>query len=313
MNTDRNSEIIDKCEYKEAVCFTEVDENGLLITLDDYHEVLIPKDCLGFTDRAYEDLIATASLRIKIDVEEGNPKYQAVNNCLIEVQSGKVVLGCKNSVIPDDGSIKIIGAHSFNGVKAYDLDDENIEPQEEFTTIKIPEGVEVIEHHAFADSGLTDIEFPYSLTEIGSMAFMLTRIGMGGKRIMIPYTVERMGIGVFTGCTELRRPFIHSDRYISECDCIVDTETNAIIAVHSGTAGLILAPCADKIETLVFMGQKKGTKYYFEDNIKEIKIHPFGMPSAIEFPITMVVNEDSYAHQFAMEHNIPFEFYGKKE
>ena len=289
-------------------CTCSLNKNGLAMSFSNYKDIVIPKECVGFTDLAYENICATANERESIIVEAGNTKFKVIGNCLIDIEEGKVALGCKDSIIPNDNSIRIIGRHAFSGIGDMESEDRNI-----FTNIAIPEGVEVIEHHAFADCGLTDIELPYSLKEIGSMAFMLTRIGMGGKRIIIPYTVEKLGIGVFTGCTELRSPFIHSDRYISECDCIVDTETNTIVAVHNGIAGEILAPCADKIEALVFMGQKQGTKYYFEDNIKEIKIHPLGMPSAIEFPITMVVNEDSYAHNFAIEHNIPFEFYGKKE
>ena len=178
-----------------------------------------------------------------------------------------------------------------------------------FTHIHIPDSVEIIEHHAFADSGLTDIELPYGLKEIGSMAFMLTRIGKDGKSIHIPETVEKMGIGVFSGCNRLRRPIMLSKRYKSECDCIVDTESNTIIAVHNGISGEILPPSADKIEMLTFMGQKSGTRYFFEDNIKEIKVHPLGFPAPIEFPITIVTHENTYAHRFALEHNIPFELW----
>ena len=241
---------------------TMLNDKGFALSFDNYEDIVIPKNCVGFTDRAYENFHAAANERKSITVETGNAKFIAVNNCLIEIETGKVVLGCKNSIIPNDNSIRIIGRHAFSGIGDMESEDRNI-----FTNIAIPEGVEVIEHHAFADCGLTDIELPYSLKEIGSMAFMLTRIGMGGKSVCIPNTVEKMGIGVFTGCTELRRPMIFSQRYKSEGDCIVDTETNTIIAIHNGIAGEVLPISADKIEMLTFMGQKSGTKYYFEENI----------------------------------------------
>ncbi len=286
----------------------EYNEKGLAVTFDDYVHLQIPKDCSGFTQSAYEDLCATADERNSIVVEDGNRKFKVVDNCLIDIEENKLVLGCKNSRIPNDGSIKIIGAHSFRGIGGMDSPNRDI-----FTHIHIPESVEIIEHHAFADSGLTDIELPYGLKEIGSMAFMLTRIGKDGKTVNIPETVEKMGIGVFTGCKELRRPKIFSKKYKSECDCIVDVETNTIIAVHNGISGEILPPSADKIEMLAFMGQNKGTKYYFEENIKEIKIFPLDMPFTIEFPITMVVREGSYAHKFAIEHNINHEIWQKEK
>ncbi len=283
---------------------TFLNENGHAMSFDNYKDIIIPKNCIGFTDRAYEDFHATASERESVTVEEGNTKFKVENNCLIDIDEGKIVLGCKNSVIPNDNGIRIIGHHAFSGIGDMEAEDRNI-----FNNITIPDSVEIIEHHAFADSGLTDIELPYGLKEIGSMAFMLTRIGMGGKSVRIPETVEKMGIGVFTGCKELRRPMIFSQRYKSEGDCIVDTETNTIIAVHNGIAGEILPISADKIEMLTFMGQKSDTKYFFEDNIKEIKVHPLGMPACIEFPITIATHEGSYAHKFALEHNIPYEIW----
>lgn len=279
-----------------------LNDEGFALSFDNYEDIVIPKNCIGFTDRAYEDLHASANERKSITVENGNAKFIAVNNCLIEIETGKVVLGCKNSVIPDDGSIKIIGAHAFSGIG--DMESEN---RDIFTHIAIPDSIEIIEHHAFADSGLTDIELPHGLKEIGSMAFMLTRIGKGGKTFHIPETVEKMGIGIFLGCTELRRPMIFSKRYKTEGDCIVDTETKTIIAVHNGIAGEVLPLSAEKIEILTFMGQKSGTKYYFEDNIKEIKVHPLEIPAPIEFPITIVTHEGTYAHKFALEHGISYE------
>lgn len=50
-----------------------------------------------------------------ITVEEGNAKYHSSGNCLIETETKTLVLGCKNSVIPQDGSVTRIGACAFYG------------------------------------------------------------------------------------------------------------------------------------------------------------------------------------------------------
>lgn len=283
---------------------TLLNDDGLVVEFDDYKHVVIPRACLGLTNRAYDDLYATANERESITVENGNVKFKAVNNCLIDTAEEKIVLGCKNSVIPNDGSIKIIGHHAFIGIGDIESEDRNI-----FTNITIPDSVEVIEHHAFADSGLTDIELPYGLKEIGSMAFMLTRIGLNSSRLAVPYSVEKMGIGVFMGCKELKSVRLHSlsERYVTESDCIVDTKTKTVIAVHNGSVGEMMPYIADTVEAFTFVGQKQGTKYYFDDNITNIKVSPLGLPSAIEFPITIVAPKNSYAHKFAIEHNIDFE------
>ncbi len=72
----------------------------------------------------------------KIVVEEGNPKYHVDGNCLIETQSKKVILGCNNSVIPTDGSVKIIGNAAFANCKSIE-------------TIIIPKSVIELEYAAF--------------------------------------------------------------------------------------------------------------------------------------------------------------------
>ena len=42
-----------------------------------------------------------------IVVEDGNPLYHSAGNCIIETDSKTLILGCKTSVIPDDGSVTI--------------------------------------------------------------------------------------------------------------------------------------------------------------------------------------------------------------
>jgi hypothetical protein len=45
-----------------------------------------------------------------ISVEEGNPKYHSQDNCLIETATNTVILGCKNSVIPEGATTINSGA-----------------------------------------------------------------------------------------------------------------------------------------------------------------------------------------------------------
>lgn len=71
-----------------------------------------------------------------ITVAEGNPVYQGAGNCLIETESRTLLLGCKNSVIPRDGSVVTIGTYAF--AWRYGL-----------TEIEIPTTVRVINGGAF--------------------------------------------------------------------------------------------------------------------------------------------------------------------
>ena len=80
-------------------------------------------------------------------------------NCLIDNLTDAVMLGCNNSVIPNDGSIKAIAPFAFNGCDG-------------LTSLVIPEGVEDVYFYAFNDcSQLAEISLPGSLKQLWSSAF----------------------------------------------------------------------------------------------------------------------------------------------
>lgn len=52
-----------------------------------------------------------------ITVASGNSVYHSSGNCFIETESKILIAGCKNSVIPTDGSVMSIGDAAFEGLK----------------------------------------------------------------------------------------------------------------------------------------------------------------------------------------------------
>ena len=70
-----------------------------------------------------------------IVVDQNNPMYHSIDNCLVETQTKTLIAGCGSSIIPNDGSVTSIGRYAF-----YDCD------------------------------SLKNITIPYSITEIGWMA-----------------------------------------------------------------------------------------------------------------------------------------------
>ncbi len=88
--------------------------------------------------------------------EPTGPVYKVDGNCLIEIETNRVVIGCTTSVIPD--YVTGIGIDAFNG--------RNIE------TMSIPEGVTAIADGAFASSKtLKRIEIGENVTSLGKSAF----------------------------------------------------------------------------------------------------------------------------------------------
>ena len=82
-----------------------------------------------------------------ITVAKGNTKYHSAGNCLIETESKTLIAGCKNSIIPTDGSVTSIGDGAFYGCTG-------------LTNVTIPDSVTSIGSNAFYGcTGLTSITF----------------------------------------------------------------------------------------------------------------------------------------------------------
>ena len=95
-----------------------------------------------------------------IEVSPENKNYSSKGNCLVDLRTKELVLGLLTTVIPDDGSVEIIGQFAFDAV------------QEELKSIVIPEGVKVLNVAAFLGcSKLESVILPESLEVIEISAF----------------------------------------------------------------------------------------------------------------------------------------------
>ncbi len=195
----------------------------------------------------------------KIEVSEKNPTYQSINNCIIEKKWKALTVGCKNSVIPNDGSVTQIADGAFEGcagLKSVSIPDrieyiglrafscctglEKIEvsqnnPQyysvnnciidKEYHTLvvgcknsEIPNNENIISITGYAFEGCTGLKrliIPDSVTSIGGSAFE----GCTGlTTITIPAGVTKIWSGTFEGCTGLKNVLIKGN--IS----LIDTE-----------------------------------------------------------------------------------------
>ena len=123
-----------------------------------------------------------------IIMQTGNTKYYSVENCLIETSSKTLILGCKNSVIPSDGSVTSIGEDAFYGCSG-------------LTSIRLPNTLTNIGASAFSFSGLISINLPNSLISIGDSAFSYCDELAG--ELEIPEGVTSIGSAAFNGCDKL--------------------------------------------------------------------------------------------------------------
>ena len=111
-----------------------------------------------------------------IEVSPENKTFTAKNNCLIEIETKTLVMGCLTSIIPNDGSVEIIGEGAF---KLFPIE-----------SMVIPEGIKEIGYTAF--DGCCNL-----------------------KSIVLPRSLEVMSTGAFAHCDGFtylpERAFRHAD------------------------------------------------------------------------------------------------------
>lgn len=111
----------------------------------------------GVVEIEASETLAYCNRLTDITVSENNPKYYSENNCVIEKDTKKLILGCKNSVIPN--YIEEIGSCAFYAI-------------ETLTELEIPDSVKKINGYAFwGCSSLKQITIKPSVEYIAQNAF----------------------------------------------------------------------------------------------------------------------------------------------
>ncbi len=125
----------------------------------------------------------------RLTVVEGNTTFHSENNCIIQTAQRTLVLGCKNSIIPSDGSVTAIGYRAF--CECRDL-----------TAITIPEGVTSIGGDAFYKcTSLESIVIPEGVSALGTVFDSCTSL----ERVTLPVSLTQLGVigNPFRNCTNL--------------------------------------------------------------------------------------------------------------
>lgn len=156
-----------------------------------------------------------------IEVDDGNAVYYSAKNCLIRTDRHELIAGCKNSTIPDDGTVTVIG------------------------------------EYAFAGSAVTRIMIPYCITGINMFAFRdCTRL----RSVTFPtaHRLEFIAARAFTGCTALERiSLVHCNKLVeiaygalSECSRLREV---ALPSSLTTVGSYVLRNCGS-LERVIYCG-----------------------------------------------------------
>ncbi len=171
-----------------------------------FTSLTIPDNVTSIGERAFEYCYGISSL----SVSSGNKTFYSNGNCIIERATNKLVLGCKNSVIPS--GVTSIGKWAFSGC-------------EYLQSLTIPNTITKIERNAFIDCNrITNVVIPNSVTTIEQEVFKscgsLVRVTLPNKLtsieyavfdccikltdVTIPNSVTKIGIDAFANCDSLK-------------------------------------------------------------------------------------------------------------
>lgn len=124
-----------------------------------------------------------------IEIDSNNTTYDSRNNCnaIIETATNKLIVGCKNSTIPN--TITSIGRYAFYNCTKL------------IGTLTLPNGITSIGNYAFYScTGLTSVTIGNGVTSIGGWAFQFCT---GLTSVTIGNSITSIGNHAFYGCSGL--------------------------------------------------------------------------------------------------------------
>ncbi len=219
------------------------------------------KDCSSLTSLNIPSSVQTITVSAlsgcsgleSITVDERNANYSNAGNALLNKDGTTLIIGCKNTVIPE--TVRTIEYQAFIGCSS-------------LTTIEIPSNVQTIDERTFEGcSNLKTIILSEGLRSIGLGAFYNCS---SLESIKIPSSVNSMtwfggGPGTFQGCTSLKTVIIDSETIAKDSGMPNGMLANADVCYILSTI-----ESADSISITGFTAQGNGTGEY-SNYIKYVK------------------------------------------
>ena len=227
--TEIGSRAFQNCEQIQTVTLPEsltTLEEGTFLGCSGLKKITIPKNCETIGNHAFY----YCSGLEEISVADGNPVFDSRGDCkaLIDSQSNTLLLGGKNSVVPDGVTAIAEYAFAYTGITEMTIPDSVIRIDEyafcackQLKSVVLPANITSIEKATFRDcSSLETVNLPEGLKTIGNAAFESS----GLQAVTIPAAVDSIGNVAFSSCKSLTEIVIPKGvtqipyRCFDECD-----------------------------------------------------------------------------------------------
>ncbi|WP_405356420.1 leucine-rich repeat protein [Ruminococcus sp.] len=269
-----------------------------------------------------------------ITVDENNPVYDSRDNCnaIIETDTNKLILGCKNTVIPDSvtsiGNIAFFGCTGLESVTIPDsvtsIGNGAFFGCTELNSVTIGDSITSINNGAFSGctglnsvtigksvkfiacgafrycSSLTSITIPDSVTSIDAEAFSYCT---GMTSITIPDSVVEIGYRAFWDCTGLKIVTIGNS---------VTSIGNEAFDGCTGLTSLTIGKSVKSIGEVAFFGCTGLTSVTIPESVEYIDWYAFGYAATEGHDDIRIDGFTIYgyygtaAERYAAEFDIPF-------
>lgn len=175
------------CASLKSIAFPDTLETinyGAFSNCSKLERIHIPTNVSFIAEGAFKGCLSLTEITADIN----NVKYQSINNCMIDASTKTLLLGCKNTTIPSDGSVVSIAESAFQKCETLE-------------NIVIPYNVLSVGMNAFSDcKKLKSIELSRGMDTIEDSLFW------GCEQlsdIIIPDTIERIEDNAFYQCVNL--------------------------------------------------------------------------------------------------------------
>lgn len=233
-------------------------EEGTFLGCSGLKKITIPKNC----ETIGEDAFYYCGGLEEISVADGNPVFDSREDCkaLIDSKSNTLLLGGKNSVVPDGVTAIAEYAFAYTGITEITIPDSVIRIDEyafcackQLKSVVLPANITSIEKDTFRDcSSLETVNLPEGLKTIGNAAFESS----GLQAVTIPAAVDSIGNVAFSSCKSLTEIVIPKGvtqipyRCFDECDNL----TSIVLPGSIEVIDVYAFDACYKLDTVLFCG-----------------------------------------------------------